>query len=191
MTEIENSQVWSEANLLKIKHELELDALHLKHQEQMELLVERKEEKKEAARKAKRDAELRRQTMRAEQRRSFGVKAESSRSVKGVRRPDAVQASSLRVQAARDLAMDEAAAKVQHVYRRRSSIATSLERRASLKPAETQRVLQQVDELAEDVDVFVNVEVAERDEAVRKLQNAMKRRATRKEEQLRRQMGGL
>ena len=97
----------------------------------------------------------------------------------------------IRVQAARDLAMDEAAAKVQHVYRRRSSIATSLERRASLKPAETQRVLQQVDELAEDVDVFVNVEIAERDEAVRKLQNAMKRRATRKEEQLRRQLGGL
>ena len=52
-------------------------------------------------------------------------------------------------------------------------------------------MLQQVDELAEDVDVFVNVEIAERDEAVRKLQNAMKRRATRKEEQLRRQMGGL
>ena len=166
-----------QGHLLKIKHDHELELLHLKHQEEMEDAVLRKEEHRQQRAAAKREADRKRRESQALQRRSFGVKAKSTHSILGHKGGAPVDATSLRVQAARGLAMDTAANKVQNIYRRRSSL--SRHKHATVS---------QIDE----IDVVVNVEAVEQDEAVRKLQAAMRRRSTRKLEAMaKRQDGGL
>lgn len=135
--DVDKNAVAMQKAFLRAKHETELDLLHLKHQEAMDAAVDERQARADARARAHKERELRRASLRKERERAYGVKAQHTHSVVGHHSPHqghhrALPENhhhSLRIQAARDLASDEAAARLQRHFRRRSSTTTKKEAR--------------------------------------------------------------